>query len=150
MKGIKKIITSLMLIMAICSCVFKTTLAATNDTWKANTSYNYGFTFTDDNLTPYKTCKDAGKLVISGNFKKADSGASNIKLTVELRAYSSGKVLKKTVVTNSSYPKTDYFMLSYDVSAGQKVQIYFDASSVDNPPGFLRKATVSYTAFISA
>ena len=149
MKKIKRIITSLMLVMAVCICSIQPAFAATHDTWKANTSYDYGFTFTDDNLTPYKTCRDAGDLVISGSFKKADTGSSNIKLKAQLRAYPSGAILDETVVYNYNYPHVDYFMLSAHVSAGQKVQIYFDASSINNPPGFYRKAKVSYTAFIA-
>lgn len=126
--------------------------AAANETWYINhPNYEATYTLTDTNLTPYKIMGDSANLVIFGNFKKADTGNSNIKLTVEIRDYPSGRVLTdaKTVVDNTNYPNTNMFFVSAKVYKGQKIQIFFDASSINNPPGFFRKAWVDYDAYLA-
>lgn len=150
MKKMKKIITSIMLVMAMCIFAVQPAFAAGTETWySSHGNYDAAYTFNDDNLTPVKTMGDSGTLVVFGDFKKADSGSSNVKLTAEIRAYPSGTVLDRIVVDNTNYPNPNLFALSTHVTAGQKIQIYFDASSVSNPPGFLRSAYVDYSAYIA-
>ena len=151
MKKTKKIITSIMLIMAMCIFMVQPVFAAGNETWYIDHEGNYEatYTFTDNNLTPYKTMGDSAYLVIFGDFKKADYGDSNIKLTVEIRDYPSGNVLDRRVVDNTNYPNTNMFVVTAQVYAGQRIQIFFDASSIDNPPGFYREAWVDYDAYLA-
>lgn len=152
MSKIKKIITSVMLVMTMCLLTVQSAFAATkNETWYIDHDGNYeaSYTLTNNNLTPYKIMGDTANLVIFGDFKKADTGNSNIKLKVQIRDYPSGNVLKETVVDNTNYPNTNMFFITTPVTAGQKIQIFFDASSINNPPGFYRKAWVDYSAYLS-
>lgn len=150
MNKIKKIITTLLLIVALFAVSVQPALAAGNETWYNTKNYDYAFTFTDDNLTPYKTIGNSGELVMYGYFYKADSSSySNIKLTAQIRDYPRGKVLGTTTVENIDYPISNFFVVKADVKKGQKVQIYFDASSINNPPGPYRKAYVNYTVYIA-
>ena len=41
------------------------------------------------------------------------------------------------------------FFITTQVTAGQKIQLFFDASSINNPPGFYRKAWVDYDAYLA-
>ncbi len=153
MSKIKKIITSVMLVMAMCVLTIQPAFAATNnETWYIDHDGNYkaSYTLTDNNLTPYKIMGDTANLVVFGNFKKADTGSSNIKLTVQIREYPSGRVLAQTVVNNTNYPNSNMFFITTQVTAGQKIQLFFDASSINNPPGFYRKAWVDYDAYLAS
>ena len=146
-KFVKSVIACMMAMVMMCLVSVQPAMAA--ETWTiAGSNYDYDFTFVDDNLTPYKNIGDTGTLVVYGYFYKADSGASNIKLTVQIRDYPSGQVLAQTVVNNNNYPFSDNFNLSTSVYSGQKVQLYFDASSINNPPGFYRSAYVNYSVYI--
>ncbi len=152
MNKIKKIITSVMLVIAMCVLTAQPALAATNnEIWYIDHYGNYkaSYTFTDTNLTPYKIMGNTANLVVFGKFKKADTGRSNIKLTVQIRDYPSGRVLDQMVVDNTNYPNTNMFFLATTVTAGQKIQLFFDASSINNPPGFYRKAWVDYDSYLA-
>lgn len=151
MKKFKKIIASFILVLSMFVLYTQPAMAATNETWYINHDGNYHseYTLTNNNLTPYKIMGDSANLVVFGDFCKADTGASNIKLTVEIRDYPSGRVLASTVVNNTNYPNSNMFFLYAPVSAGQKIQIFFDASSINNPPGFYRKAFVSYDSYLA-
>ena len=152
MSKIKKIITSAMLVMAICVLTIQPAFAAAkNETWYIDHVGNYkaSYTLTNNNLTPYKIMGDTANLVVFGDFKKADTGSSNIKLTVQIREYPSGRVLAQTVVNNTNYPNSNMFFITTQVTAGQKIQLFFDASSINNPPGFYRKAWVDYDAYLA-
>lgn len=147
MNRIRRIITSFILIVAMISLSVQT--ASANETWKSGKNYNYSFSFTDDNLTPYKNIGTTGELVVYGYFVKADKASySNIKLTAQIRDYSTGKTLASTTVKNTDYPITNMFMVTANVKKGQKIQLYFDASSINNPPGPYRKAHISYDVYI--
>ena len=152
MSKIKKIITSAMLVMAICVLTIQPAFAAAkNETWYIDHDGNYkaSYTLTNNNLTPYKIMGDTANLVVFGNFKKADTGSSNIKLTVQIREYPSGRVLAQTVVNNTNYPNSNMFFITTQVTAGQKIQLFFDASSISNPPGYYRRAFIEYWYYIS-
>lgn len=144
----KKIIISIFAVMMMCLTSVHPVIAA--ETWTiAGGNYDADYTFTDDNLTPYKIIGDTGTLVVYGYFFKDDSGDSNIKLTAQIRDYPSGKILAQEVVENNDYPFSNNFMISTNVYSGQRIQLYFDASSINNPPGFYRKAYVNYSAYIT-
>lgn len=146
MSKLKKVITCCILAMTLCIVSVMPAFAA--EVWYSGQNYYANYTFHDTNLTPYKEIANSGTLVVGGSFYKNDQGSSNIKLTVEIRDYSSGRVLARTVVENSNYPYRNDFLVEAPVSAGQKIQLFFDASSVNNPPGFYRSAYVDYTSLI--
>lgn len=116
---------------------------AGTETWYGS-GFGGSYKFTDYNLTPVKTMGNSGTLVISGNFYGADgyANSSRIKLTAQIRS-TSGVVKASTIVVDDRSGSTP-FTVSCSVSAGEKIQLYFDASSIANPPGIYRSAYVSY------
>ena len=118
-------------------------LYAGTETWYGS-GFGGEYTFTNNNTTPVKTMGNSGTLLISGNFYGADgyASASPIKLTVRIQS-TSGSILSTTIVVDDMSGSTP-FAVSCPVSQGQKIQLFFDASSVANPPGIYRKAHVAY------
>lgn len=116
---------------------------AGNETWSGS-GFGGAYTFNNNNLTPVKTMGRSGRLLISGYFYGNDGYATSspIKLTVEIRS-TSGAVLGRTSVIDDLSGAVD-FSVAANVSAGQRIQLFFDASSVANPPGIYRSAYVSY------
>ena len=116
---------------------------AGNETW-VGSGFGGSYTFTDYNLTPIKTMGQSGTLVISGIFRGTDGYAnvSRIKLTVQIRS-TSGSIKSSTVVVDDRSGSTA-FSVSCSVSQGETIQLFFDASSVANPPGIYRSAFVDY------
>ena len=102
------------------------------------------YTFEDYNLTPLKTMGQSGTLMIYGTFYGADGYAdvSPIKLTAQIRS-TSGAVKAETVRVDNRSGSTS-FAVSSSVYAGEGIHLFFDASSVANPPGILRSANVFY------
>lgn len=146
----RKIITSFIIIAAMLILTVQTAFAAEGEIWYKDRRYPAEYTITDTNLTPYKVMDESGVLVIYGHFWKADSASySNVKLTVEIREYGTNRVLNRVVAYNTQYPFGDPFFIDANVTAGQKIQIFFDVSSIDNPPGPLRKATVTYEGYFA-
>ena len=116
---------------------------AGTETWYGS-GFGGSYRFTDYNLTPVKTMGKSGTLVISGSFYGDDgyANSSRIKLTAQIRS-TSGAVKASTIVVDDRSGST-FFAVSCNVSAGEKIQLYFDASSIANPPGIYRSAYVSY------
>lgn len=116
---------------------------AGTETWYGS-GFGGSYRFTDYNLTPVKTMGKSGTLVISGSFRGTDGYAdvSPIKLTAQIRS-TSGAVRASTVIVDDRSGAT-FFGISCAVSAGDKIQLYFDASSVANPPGIYRSAYIEY------
>ena len=116
---------------------------AGTETWYGS-GFGGSYRFTDYNLTPVKTMGNSGTLVISGSFYGDDgyANSSPIKLTAQIRS-TSGAVRASTVVVDDRSGATG-FVMSCRVTAGDKVQLYFDASSIANPPGIYRSAYVEY------
>lgn len=156
---LKKIILSCILMLSLLVTSTSSVFAAesitpysTNDSiWWSAGAYYYDNNFMVDNNRTYgivNICSD-GRLHISGSFRKADSASySNVKLTVEIRDYPSGKVWAKGVFYNYDYPNETPFSLSANVQNGYRLQIFYDISSIDNPPGPYRKGNVSWIAEI--
>ena len=116
---------------------------AGNETWTGS-GFGGSYTFVDYNLTPVKTMGSSGTLVISGSFTGNDGYAdvSPIKLTAQIRS-TSGAVKATTVVVDNRSGSTA-FAVSCPVTIGEQIQLYFDASSIANPPGIYRHAYVIY------
>lgn len=116
---------------------------AGTETWYGS-GFGGSYRFTDYNLTPVKTMGQSGTLVISGSFYGDDgyANSSPIKLTAQIRS-TSGAVRASTVVvdTRAGYI---HFAVSCAVSVGDKIQLYFDASSIANSPGIYRSAYIEY------
>lgn len=118
------------------------------ETWTGS-GFGGAYTFYDYNLTPVKTMGNSGTLLVYGNFHCADGFASShpIALTVQIRN-TAGRVLEYTSIVDSLSGSTP-FAVSYHVNAGDKIQLYFDASSVGAQPGIYRSAYVEYSYIIS-
>lgn len=116
---------------------------AGNETWTGS-GFGGSYTFNNNNLTPVKTMGKSGTLLISGHFYGNDAFASSspIILTVEIRS-TSGAVLGRASFYDNRSGNVP-FAVSANVSAGQQIQLFFDASSAANPPGIYRSAHVSY------
>ena len=116
---------------------------AGTETWYGS-GFGGSYSFTNYNLTPVKTMGNSGTLVISGSFYGDDgyANSSPIKLTAQIRS-TSGVVKASTVEVDDRSGAT-FFSVVASVSAGEKIQLFFDASSIANPPGIYRSAHVSY------
>ena len=129
-----------------------TAYAAGNETWYAGVKYTSTYVFNNCNYTPCKTIGSTGTLAIIGSFRRADTSTSQIKLTMKIIDFDTKQVLS-TVVVNDQYNdavNTTEFCGAYlNVHAGQRIQIFVDASSVSNPPGYYRTAWITYGAYIS-
>lgn len=149
MNKIKMIITSVFFITVMCLSTI-TASAAGQEVWSFGNTYTSEYTFTDTNLTPIKTISGNGVMYVSGDFWKADTGASDIGLTIQVREYPSGKILGQSYSPNPLRPNDPtYFSVAAEVYNGQRIQLWFDASSISNPPGFFRSAHVKYDCTIS-
>ena len=122
-------------------------LRAGNETW-IGSGFGGAYTFNNYNLTPVKTMGKSGTLHISGYFYGNDGYASSspIALTVEIRS-TSGAVLGHTYVDDNRSGNVP-FAVSANVSADQQIQLFFDASSIANPPGIYRSAYVAYNFYL--
>ena len=116
---------------------------AGNETWTGS-GLAGNYTFRDYNLTPIKTMGKSGTLLIYGSFYGDDGYAdvSPIQLTAQIRS-TSGAVKTSTVRVDDRSGATS-FSISCPVSYGEQIQLFFDASSVANPPGIYRSAHVTY------
>ena len=116
---------------------------AGTETWTGS-GFGGSYTFVNYNLTPVKTMGSSGTLVIYGTFYGSDgySDVSPIKLTAQIRS-TSGTVRAQTIRVDDRSGAVS-FSMSCSVSKGDKIQLYFDASSIANPPGIYREAFVSY------
>lgn len=116
---------------------------AGNETWTGS-GFGGSYTFVDYNLTPVKTMGSSGTLVISGTFYGNDgySDVSPIKLTAQIRS-TSGAVRAQTIRVDDRSGAVS-FSVSCSVTKGEQIQLFFDASSIANPPGIYRSAYVIY------
>lgn len=116
---------------------------AGNETWTGS-GFGGSYTFTDYNLTPVKTMGASGTLLIYGSFYGNDgyASASPIKLTAQIRS-TSGAIRAETIRVDNRSGNVS-FAMSCTVSKGDQIQLYFDASSIANPPGIYRSAYVTY------
>ena len=120
---------------------------AGTETWTGS-GFGGAYTFNNYNLTPVKTMGKSGRLLISGYFYGTDGYASSspIKLTVQIRSTSGTVLVSRSFVDDRSGNVP--FSISVNVTAGQQVQLFFDASSIANPPGIYRSGYVSYSYYL--
>lgn len=116
---------------------------AGNETWTGS-GFGGSYTFTNYNLTPVKTMGTSGTLLIYGSFYGNDGYATSspIVLTAQIRK-TDGTVKAETVRVDNRSGNVS-FAMSCSVSKGEQIQLFFDASSVSNPPGIYRSAFVTY------
>ena len=120
--------------------------AAGVETWYASWVSEGTFTVSNNNLTPVKTMGVSGTLHIvaqvSGRSDLEPSGCPPVKLTVQVRDLSGNVLASGSVSEDAAIPQVH---INLPVTAGQKVQIFFDISSVSyNPNGNYRIADVGY------
>ena len=119
---------------------------AGNETWTGS-GFGGAYTFTNNNLTPVKTMGESRTLLISGYFYGTDGFASSspIKLTFQIRSTSGAILASKSFIDDRSGNVP--FSISINVTVGQQIQLFLDASSIANPPGIYRSAFVSYSYY---
>lgn len=154
-KSNRRIICSLLALMLLVSGVTATKASAAGvETLPAGSYEIGGFTFTNNNLTPVKTVGATGhiKFGVAWRISNNDAGLGDIKLTVQVRNASTQRVLTSMVVKRE--PSDDGWYI-YDetspiyVTAGTKLQIWFDASSVGASNGNYRTALIkSFTSIL--
>lgn len=140
-------LTAIMLISLVTPT---TAFAAGNETWYANGGYPGtqvgSFNCTNNNLSPTKTIGSSGWLYVWGIADKSDPYNGNVVTTVEIRSDYDGSVLTSTTSYAINDSGTEHYFETSPiyVTAGQKVRIFFDVSSISNPPGPYRQAYISY------
>ena len=125
--------------------------AAGEETWGYTTQLvpvGY-FNFKNTNLTPVKTIDYTGLLTIDISFfQRTDSSSSPVKLTVQVRKAGTSTVLAEDVFYETI---GDGGAFSLQVQKGDRIQIFFDASTVEGytKPGYTRSACVKYVYVLS-
>lgn len=120
--------------------------AAGVETWYAPWVEEATITVSNNNLTPVKTMGVSGTLhlvaEVTGRPDLEPAGCPPVKLTVQVRDLN-GNVLASGVVSeDATVPQVH---INLPVTSGQKIQIFFDISSVSyNPNGNYRVANVDY------
>lgn len=147
----RRLLGILLSAVMIFTCISPVTaFAAGTETWYKNGGYPGtqvgSFNCVNNNLSPVKTIGQSGYLYIWGTAEKSDPYAGNVVTTVEIRSYTTGGTLAST----RSYAINPEGTLHYFetphiyVTAGQQIRIFFDVSSISNPPGPYRQAYISY------
>lgn len=153
---VNKIISSLLTILILMMCSACPVYASdVYDVWKSVGSYNndnelphYFHIFEDCGVLARGIVNSSGYLLIDGDFNKYDNGTSGVRLTIKVRDADNHKVLKTITRDNTDISTPTTFRELVPVTAGQKIELFFDASSINNPPGFYRWAAVEYTVVI--
>lgn len=150
---VTRIFISIAIICALLMMTPFTTFAAVTagtENWGNSTSTYVGsMHLTNNTLSPVKTITKSGTLHIVGNFtgEDIDADTSPIKLTAQVRK-TSGEILTSTTEYDTRNGLVQ-FSMSCSVTNGDQLRIFFDASSISNPPGYYRKAYVEYWYYIS-
>lgn len=152
----KKKFSRIILVVALAIMAMITTslpaFAAGTETWSQQYGPWENMRVTNKNTTPVKTMGRTGTLRIATNVTPCKKGVCNcsdnepssyppVVVTCKILSYPSGTVLAQGKVN-------EYGLLSITTSrkmkVGEKVQIFFDVSSKNNPPGPYRKAHIQY------
>ncbi len=152
----KKSILAFIMSIAIIVCAMLTittspAFAAGTEDWSSSSmTYVGSMHMTNNNLTKVKTIRRSGTLHIVGHFygEDAHAASSPIRLTAEIRRAYGGGTLASTVKNDNRSGLVD-FEVSCHVNNGDQLQIFFDASSISNPPGYYRQAFIEYWYYIS-
>ena len=146
MRHKKSLYFILSLIMTLVFALPTSVSAAGVETWYGDWVNEPTMIITNHNLTPVKTIGKSGTLHVAASISRVQEAYDdlpNIKLTMEIRQ-TNGKVLARgEVEAGTMLPQVH---LSTPVKKGQKIQVYFDISSVShNPHGNYRKGKVNYS-----
>ncbi len=146
-KSAKCILSFFMSLVLIISAFSSQAFAAGVETWYSDWVDEPTMTVTNNNLTPVKTMGVSGNLhiaaAVTGRPDLEPAGCPKVKMTVEIRDLS-GNVLAKGEVREDDFMPQVH--LTIPVTAGQKIQVFFDVSSVSyNPNGNYRIANISYS-----
>ena len=132
-----------------------TVYAAGVETWERGYVYNVGgFTFTNTNTTPTKTINGENLSLILG-WKKAstDRGIGDVKLTVQILDSTTGNPLTSKLQYYFEDDGSGYSWVNLTLSNlnyGQKIKIWFDASSVGSSNGNYRSIEIkTFSAAVS-
>lgn len=145
---IKSKILSLVAVLMVAVMTFYTpVMAAGVETWNGAWVDEPKITVRNNNLTPVKTMGQSGTLhvaaSITGRPDLEPSGCPKVKLTMQIRDLN-GNVLKSGSVREDAFMPQVHLSLS--VKKGQKIQVFFDVSSVShNPNGNYRVGDVRYS-----
>ena len=120
--------------------------AAGVETWYAPWVEEGTITVSNNNLTPVKTMGTSGTLHIvaqvSGRSDLEPVGCPPVNLTVQVRDLNGNVLASGSVSEEAAIPLVH---INLPVTAGQKIQVFFDISSVSyNPNGNYRIADVTY------
>lgn len=148
------------MVMLIMSAGTTTAFAAGNDHFPYWQWHDVGgYTFTNDNTTPWKTVdSNASQMYLHLAFKKADgantdgcnpnrvvdAGQGRLRLMVYVeREGQSGRELIFSCPSNSNNSVVDDYSLTFNVNSGQRIRFYFDAVSEDGSNGHYRSCTIT-------
>lgn len=109
------------------------------------------FTFNNCNLTPVKTVGGTGTLQFGVKWRRApeDPGLGNINLYMEVRdAYTQKVLCSKTLAGSGDYTFSYDTLPELHVTAGSKLQLYFDARSAGPSNGNYRSAEIGFICSI--
>ena len=154
---VNKIIVILLTAIALAVCSVCPVYALEGyDNWKSIGEYNndaemphYFHIFEDCGVLARGVANSNGYLLIDGDFNKYDDGASGVRLTIEVRDADTHETLLTITADNTDISAPTRFRDLVPVHKNQKIELFFDASSIDNPPGFYRWAAVEYTVIIT-
>lgn len=143
----KKLLAFALVAVFVFSAFSTQAFAAGTETWYSSWVNEPKMTITNNNLTPVKTMGTSGTLhvaaAVTGRPDLEPSGCPKVQLTVQIRDLSGNVLASDTVREDAFMPQVH---LSIPVTQGQKVQIFFDVSSVSyNPNGNYRIADVNYS-----
>lgn len=147
-----RIIGILMAVVLFVNMLTATAHAAGPEILKTGTTYIGSFTFTDTNTTPIKTINGT-KVTFQvywrtadggGDAPNVDQGIGNTKLTLQIIDANTNKALtsKKVFYPQDNDSWYQYAEISVNVTKGQKVKLWFDASSVGTSNGKYRSIYV--------
>lgn len=148
MKSIKKKLATITLAFAMAIIAFALpVMAAGVETWYGDWVDETPIIVTNNNLTPVKTMGVSGTLHVAAGIKgRPDlepSGCPKIKLTMEIRTLSGTVLGRKEVREDAFMPQVH---IDVPVVKGQKLQIFFDVSSVSyNPNQNFRVGEINYS-----
>lgn len=155
-KSRKAIYSFLITIMMLMTSTFASNVQAAGiETLPPGEHYIGGFTFTNTNLTPVKTLpRNTRTLGFIIRFCKSpiDKGIGRVKLNVQVRDINGKKLAEKTLQDTSDitgWRDTEMFISVPDVYEGQKIQIFFDALSVNPAESNGNFRSIWVTSFLS-
>ena len=136
------ILTIALFITTCCSLAF----AAGVETWYGEWVQEPVMTVTNNNLTPVKTIGVSGTLHVAcgvrGRPDLEPSGCPLVQVTMQIRDLNGNVLASGTVREDAFLPQIH---LDLPVTQGQKIQIFFDVSSVSyNPNRNYRIADINY------